>query len=268
MTNTNCLLQSKEMKLPLLILAFLISTNMVGQTDSVYVQNSIHSFAGINQVKEQNLHPKVHKGAVFGFNYMHEKIKKNISLYDVWFQYSKVKTSFENSSTSLNIQINGRYRYLFEIINKDKLSFFTGPNLSAHYRLSHYPNWDDSHLYWADDFSIGSANKLTYSLSKKTAISFDLGFSLLSVFNRPELNRMYKIDDVSPGGIVKNMNSNFEIGTLNKAFKLDFQVEYKFRISPYITEAICYSFDYGRFKGNEGNPFSNVQHNLGLKIYF
>jgi len=95
-----------------------------------------------------------------------------------------------------------------------------------------------------------------------------LDISLISVFSRPELDRQYKIDDISFGGIIENMHSNLEAGTINKSFSVAFQTEYQFHTSEKITQAICYSYDYRRLKSNKGNPFQGSLHQIGLKIYF
>jgi hypothetical protein len=257
-----------SLKTRISILTLFISANVIAQTESMYKQNSFQFSVGINQIKEGNLHYKVHKGAIYSLSYAHTKVKKNYSVFDVQIQFSKIKTRFENASNSMNIQVGTNYGYLFELINNDKLSLYTGPNLSAKYRLSYYPNWDDSHLYWADDISLGLANKLKYKFTENTALTLDLKFTLLSTFNRPEQNRDYKIDDVSFGGILTNMNSDFEFGTINSGFNLQFQTEYCFKLSPKIEEAIIYSFDYSILNAKEGNPFYNIQHKLGLKLLF
>lgn len=251
----------------LLILLLIISFKLIAQTDHL-AKNSFGVSVGVNQVKEENLHPKVHKGAVYSLNYRRGKSKKNYSYFDFIFQYSKIKTVFEEAPVSMNIQVGARYGYLFECLKKDKLSFYLGPNLSSGYSLNFYSKWDDSHLYWADHLSLGVANKLNYALSDKTALSFDLNYTLFSFFSRPEIDRAYKIDDVSFGGIIKNLNSDFEAGTLNKSFVLHFQTTYQFKLSEKLTEAISYSFNYSSIKAKGGMSYTNIQHNLGLKIHF
>ena len=136
------------------------------------------------------------------------------------------------------------------------------------YNLSFYPNWDESHLYWGSSFNIGIGNKLNYQINDKQTLVIDLDISLFSVFSRPELDRQYKIDDISFGGIIKNIHSNLETGTMNKSVLATFQSEYQFRISKKITQAICYSYNYERLKSDEGLPFQGSLHQIGLKIYF
>lgn len=251
-----------------LICCIFTSANLIAQLEDKSIQNSVQLSIGINQIKDKNLHPKVHTGAIYTIQYNHSRTKKNHSTLDFSFSYGQVKTVLEEASNSLGIQLNGSYGYLFRLDLKDKFTYFLGPKLAFNYRLSHYPMWDDSHLYWADDFSLEMANIIQYSFQNNTALVGYLDLSVFSVFSRPKLNRAYKIDDVSLGGIIKNMHSNFDVGTFNKAFNLDLGIEYQFKIAKKITQAICYSFNYHRFKAKEGMAFSNLQHNLGLKLYF
>ncbi len=244
------------------------STIVWGQSDSISKRNAIQVTFGLNQIKEKNLTNKVHSGVSYLLKYNHEKIKKNLSQYRFTILFSKIKTPYESASRSMNIQLEGNYGYLFSIIKTRKCQFYIGPELSANYRLSFYPNWDDSHLYWADDFSLSISNRVQYSLNKKSFLLVDFNISVLSLFSRPELYRNYKIDDVSVGGIFSNMNSNFNFGTVDKALKLYIHTEYQFQTSMKVKQSIVYSFNYSTFNAKESMSFQNILHQLGFKIYF
>ncbi len=250
----------------LIMLAF--TTTIVAQTDSLMKKNSFQLSLGLNQIKEKNINTKVHSGLSYLLKYSREKEKKNISQYNVSFLFSKIKTKYESASRSMNIQLRGNYGYFFNFKRTEKYRFFVGPNLSANYRLSFYPNWDDSHLYWADDFSLGLSNHLQYLINDKKSLLLGFNVSVLSIFSRPQLHRNYKIDVVSFGGIINNMNSNFQFGTVNRALNIYFQGEYQFKISDKMNQAIVYTFCYSTFKGSESMPFQNMLHNLSFKIYF
>lgn len=207
---------------------------------------------GVNKLKEENQHPKVHTGLLYGLIYGHTRQTQNISKYSIGLRFSRLKTKYEELAASANIQLFGNYDYLFETVKKGKLTYFIGPEVNLHYNLSFYPNWDESHLYWGSCLILGVSNKLSYQMSDIQTLVFDLGLSLFSVFSRPVLNRQYKIDDISFGGIIENMHSNLETGTIDKSFLVAFQTEYQFHTSEKITQAICYSYDYKRLKSNEG----------------
>jgi len=230
--------------------------------------NSFQLDFGLNQLKEANLHPKVHSGLLYGLTYEHTRQRYHISNYKIGLRYSRLKTKFEQLSASANVQLFGHYNFLFEINKKNRLTYFVGPEIQLNYNLSLYPNWDESHLYWGSSMDLGIKNKLTLQITDQQTLAIDLGVSIFSVFSRPESDRQYKIDDISMGGIIAGMHKNLEAGTINKSISVILQAEYQFHISKEITQAICYSYNYRRIKGNDGNPFQNSIHNIGLKIYF
>ena len=252
----------------IILIIFTFSSSLLAQNKSVVKLNNIEMSVGLNQIKEENINNKVHSGTSYVLKYNHKKEKKNLARYGISFLFSKIKTKYENANRSMNIQLKGNYAYLFKLKENENFKLFFGPSISANYRLSFFPNWDDSHLYWADDFSLGVASKIDYLISKNKSLLFDLDFSALSLYNRPELYRNYKIDNVSFGGIVGNMNSNFKLGTINSAFTLSFQTEYRFKLSEKILQAVVYSLDYSHFKTKKSLPFQNIIHQLSFKIYF
>jgi hypothetical protein len=238
------------------------------ETITVIKSNSFQLDFSMMQIKEENLHPKVHHGLLYGLQYGHSRQKINISTFRMGLGFSRLKTNYEPLSASASVRLRGTYHYLFKIANSDKVTFHMGPEINLAYALSYFPNWDESHLYWANSLDLGIRNKFSYHINVRQTLALDLGFSLFSVFSRPELDRQYKIDDISLAGILGNMNSNPEGGTMNKSLLLSFQAEYQFHTGERITQAICYSYNYNRVKSNDGFPFQDNLHKLGFKIYF
>lgn len=231
-------------------------------------QNTFQLGTGLNQLKEKNLHPKAHSGACFGLFYSNLRTKLNQKQFEIGVQFSRPKTKYESLAASVNIQLFANYAYLFNGITKNKFTYSLGPELGLHYNLSLYPNWDESHLYWADYLGVGVRNKLKYQLNEKQGLTLEISVPVASVISRPELDRMYKIDDISFGGILNSMHSNPEGAIWNHSFVVKSRLEYRFQISERVTQAICYSFNYSRFRAKEGLPFQNLQHLIGLKLYY
>ncbi|MBU3927639.1 MAG: hypothetical protein KKB74_07515, partial [Bacteroidetes bacterium] len=249
------------------ILLFALFTCSIGAQEipDIIKLSSFQLNFGVNKLKDENLHAKVHTGILYGLIYEHTKQTKNISNFGIGLIYSRLKTKYEELSASANIQLFGNYDYLFETVKKGKLTYFIGPEVKLHYNLSFYPNWDESHLYWGSWLNLGVRNNLSYQMGDKQTLVFDMGLSLFSVFSRPKLDRQYKIDDVSIIGIAENTHSNLEAGTINKSLLVVFQTEYQFHTCEKITQAICYSYDYKRLKSNEGNPLQGSLHQIGYK---
>ena len=269
-TNPFCKVLLQELLISIITFLFFGTTTQVfaQDRDLTHKTHSLYLQFGRYELKEENLHGKVHKGLLYGLTYEHSKQSKNLSQYNIGLVFSRLKTTYEELPTSANVQLFGNYNYLFEMINNAKFSYHFGPEFRAHYDLSFYPNWDESHLYWADYVSIGVGNQFHYRINEKQSLRINAGLPFVSIISRPELNKQYKIDDISFGGILNSMNSNIEGGTLNRSFYFRSKIEYHFQISDRIGEAICYSYNYNRVKSSNGHPFQSNQHNLGLKIYF
>jgi len=251
-------------------LLFMISTSLcIAQgNNTISKQSSFQLNLGLNQLKEENLHPKVHSGMIYGLNYSNSRTSLRQKIFQLAVHFSKPKTKFESLAASMNLQLYGSYSFLFHEIKKNNFTVCLGPELDVHYNLSHYPNWDESHLYWSNYLSLRIHNKLRYQLNTKQLLTLNFSIPVFSVISRPELNRMYKIDNVTFGGIIENMHSNLEGACWNHSFALKSNLEYQFTITEKITQAICYSFNYFKMRASEGFPFQSTQHLIGLKLYY
>lgn len=257
------------MKFVLIFLILTLAENLFAQQKILAPKrSSLQLSYGFNQVNEENLHPKVHSGTITTLSYVRCFKSRNISELEISLSYSRVRTSYEDWSKTVNGQLAADYKYMFTALSKNKMQYSVGPEINVCYNLNFYPNWDESHLYWANQFSIGAGNRLMYTISESKSLVLDLGFSLFSVFSRPIFDRQYKIDDTSFCGIVKSLHSNPESGSLGKSFRLSGTTEYRFHLNRKVSKAFCYSFDYTKVDGENSSLFQNNCNKLGFKIYF
>lgn len=227
---------------------------------------SINLQFGINQIKEMNLLPLIHKGTLAELAFETEKIKSSLRKFQFSFVYSRVKTNLEEISKSGNIRLWLNYSYNFAVYQNNNLSYFLGPATSLCYSYMLYPNWDDSHGYWSDYLSFGMNNVLLIKTEHDREWFTSLNIGLLSFFSRPDEVRPYKMDDSSFGGIVKALNSNIDPGFINKALQINLKTEYRFPVFLTKREAITYNLDINRFSGENAEPLVQVIHRLGIKI--
>jgi len=246
------------------------SSRIVGQdTDSSFNHHKIYSLniqLGLNQIKEMNLLPLVHKGILTELSFETEKIKNSLRQFQFSLVYSRVKTSLEEMAKSGNIKFGLTYSYNFLILQNNNVRYYLGPQTSLCYSYMLFPNWDDSHGYWADFLSLGPNNILTVKLRNRSEWFTSLNFTLFSLFSRPEEIRPYKMDDSSFGGILEDLNSNIEPGLMNKALQIGLKTEYRFPVFVTKREAITYSMDIIRFSQKEEQPILQIICRLGIKI--
>ena len=249
----------------LITIAFFFTGEICSQT---FLRNNIDLGIGFNQVKEENLHPKVHSGVILQPSFHHRFKSHHISELAWAMGYSKVKTRFEDLKASVNLQLNSSYRYLIKHTERENFSLATGPGLNMRYHVSYYPRWDDSHLYWANQVNLSLENQLVYRINKARLVKGHLGLSLLSLISRPMADRQYKIDDLSFRGIVENFHSFSEFGSVDKAMELSYGIEFYNQPFPTRAYGIFYAFEHRRIQGVTSNLFqSNIQQ-IGFKQYF
>jgi hypothetical protein len=238
-------------------------------SDSSSNHNKIYSVSiqsGLNQIKEMNLLPLVQKGFLTELSFETEKIKSSLRQFQFSLTYSRVKTGLEEMSKSGNIKFGLNYSYNFLVFQKNNLRYYLGPQTSLCYSFMLFPNWDDSHGYWADYISFGPNNIISVSLRHESEWFSSLNFSLFSLFSRPEEIRPFKMDDSSFGGIIKALNSNIEPGLMDKVFQINFKTEYRFPVFVTKREAITFNMNIVRISDSDGQPVLQIINMFGIKI--
>jgi len=221
---------------------------------------------GINQVKEENLLPLVHSGFITTLSYDYRRSEENYQDFRFALGFSRIIADREDITKSANVPIALSYSYCVRVAEDQRFTLFIGPHAKVAYSLFFYPNWDESHLYWTNSLSVGINNVFSYILPDDTKLFSRLSMPLLSLYSRPSVVRLHKIDDLSFGGIVKNLHSNLNSGFLDAAFAFHFDVEYQFPVFQTKTEVVFYSLDFIRTAKGDADPFTQLIHQLGLRI--
>jgi hypothetical protein len=230
-------------------------------------QSGIQIDMGFNQNKESNLLPITHQGGLYGLNYFNQRQSINLSQFKTGLQVGTLKSEFESEIGTIAIRLWGKYAYLFHFYSTEKFSVFAGPESELNYNTGLYFNWDESHLYRANFLSVGAHLSMKYAFTSKKSLTLNVGLPIFSAISRPEPNRMYKIDDLTFGGIIREMHSRIRVGSFIKNFLVDSTVEYRYNITKKIVPAFCYTLRYNRMSDNEGFPFEQIQHLAGIKFY-
>ncbi len=257
-------------KILLIVILILTGSPTEGQ-DSESSSNhhktySVNIQVGLNQIREMNLLPLVHKGLNTELSFETEKIKRGLRQFNFFLTYSRIKTRLEEMPKSGNLNLGVNYSYNFLIFQKNNFRYYSGPLASLSYSFMMFPNWDDSHGYWADYLSFGSSNFFSFSLRNESEWFTSLNFSLFSLFSRPEQIRPFKMDDSSFGGIFKALNSNIEPGLMDKVIQINFKTEYRFPVFVTKREAITFNMNIIRISGNDDQPIFQITNMFGIKI--
>jgi hypothetical protein len=257
------------MRNTIIILLLLLGVRVSAQdsADSTRRNSAAIEF-GVNQLKEENLHPKAHTGTITRLSLNHLLRSRRIAEWGINLSYSRLRTAYEDLSATANVQIGAHYDYLFRVYSRNRLSYAVGPEVRLGYSACLYPNWDESHLYWANHLSLGVGNRLRYQLSGKKSLVVKAFFSVASAISRPEEDRPYKRDDFSFDGYLKSLHSNIELSAASKTFIADCGIEYRVDLGSHLSEAIFYSYRYSGIEGSRSSLYQNSIHQVGFNIYF
>lgn len=254
-----------------LLCGYLVGS-LTAQADSTRLLKNINNSIAINigwhQVKDENLHRKVHEGVQYGLAYSHLRTAKNRGQISSQLQYARLRTEYEPMPASTSVQLYLQGNYAWRCLEAETYQLYLGASAVAQYRFYSFPNWDESHVYWADDISLGLSSYFDWQIADKRQLMVTFQASLLSLFSRPAAYRHQKIDDLSFGGVLSNMHSNWDIGTLNKAIGLHFKLEYQIELSAQLTQAFSYTARYHRLEGNNSAAWQQIEHNVGIQLYF
>jgi hypothetical protein len=254
----------------LIFILFLTGSRINGQnpepstSDKKVYSVSLHT--GLNQIREKSLLPLVHKGMATELMFETEKVKHDMRRFEFLFTYSRLKTSLEEMAKSGNISLGLKYAYTFLVFQKNNLRYYLGPQTSLCYAFMVYPNWDESHSYWADYLAFGARNVISVSLRHENEWFTSMSFPVLGFFSRPDVVRPYKIDDISAGGMMKAFNSNIETGFMNKLLLINYKTEYRFPAFTNKREAITFNLDIIRMSRKDGYPVFQIITMFGIKF--
>ncbi|HNW49778.1 MAG TPA: hypothetical protein PKH79_01765 [Prolixibacteraceae bacterium] len=233
----------------------------------VVSHSGLQADIGYDQNKESNLLPNVHSGAMLGLRYFSSRQSAHISQWEAGLQVGALKTEYEPTISSTSIRLWGKYASLFLVYTNGPLSVLAGPGSELNYNMSMYPNWDESHLYMANFLGVGAHLLAKYIFRSGKWISLKVEVPILSAISRSLPNKMYKIDNVTPGGIISDMHSRIKVVSFSKNFLVDSTVEYRFNPTKKYIPALCYTLRYNQLNDKIGYPFQQVQHLTGIKFY-
>lgn len=222
---------------------------------------------GINQLKDENLLPRVHGGFITSFSYSHRNVGRTYADFSLSLSYSRISATGEEITKSVNGMVAASYGYAFSVASTDRMSCFIGPQAQTTYSVSFYPNWDDSHLYWANILSLGVTNVFLFTFDDKTALVAAFDFPVLSLRSRPDALRLYKFDDASFAGLMNNLHHDLRVGFPGSDLIVHFGVEYQFPVFQEKTEAVFCTFNYTKIVTANASSFKQLQYQLGLRMF-
>lgn len=227
----------------------------------------IQFLTGYIQQKELNLIPKVHQGFQYAVEYQADRELNHLSRFQARLEFSPLTSPWETSGFSANLQIQAGYFHLFPILKNQNWKIWAGPFGNLAYNTSFYPNWDESHLYWANQLQTGVSSRTVYRLQGQARILFwEFNLPVIGLLSRPNIERDYKIDDFSFRGILQSMHHKPKLIGLSHNFQVHSRIGYNFPITQKKQAQFGYHFDHIQVSTNYSNQFIQSSHQIFIGI--
>ena len=222
---------------------------------------------GSNQIKEENLIPKVHQGLMHYISYGFEIRSNSYNHFQFNFGYGTLKTEIENEALSINARLSFGYCHNFKILESANLCYYLGPQSSFTSSLAEYENWDEAHAYWGNYFSLGPSNVAFIKLDESKLLFLRLDLALLGLYTRPDYNRLYANEYWTFSNIMKIMNSHYHFGFWNNAFQMNASTEYRTPIFKEYNLSLSILIYYSQIQAEDGKPLKELIYKLGFGIW-
>lgn len=210
------------------------------------------------QLRDYNLESVIHRGPGLALRYKYWFPQQSELLFAA--TYGSLNSRFETFGSSHYAQFHVSYVRSFWHKSVGNWQFQTMAGAAAQYRLAFFPNWDESHLYWGNTFSLQVEPKVSYWLGKGKVLQSQISFPLLAASFRPPQYRNHKIDDLSLSGVLANFHSHGKIGSWEKFFALDWQIGFQQHSTGYF-----YRFNYTKIESDISQPLLLLSHQIGMK---
>jgi hypothetical protein len=220
---------------------------------------------GYIQLKENNLHSRVFNGFQYVFSYTVILEKENQQKFQVSLGNSNLKAGPEVGLNSLSALLQINYNYFFNIQSNNRWDYYAGIGSKLNYNISFFENWDESHLYWANFLDLNFSQQLSLKTINGNSFTGTLTLPVFHFLSRPKVNREYKMDDFSLGGILKSFHNQPQFQFFSKSFYLEGAVEYKYNKKAGFYPYLSYNFGFYALETNYSNSKQSIHHRIGLK---
>ena len=182
---------------------------------------------GSNQVKENILIPKAHKGSATSVSYKFEKESNNFHALNFNLGYSRLKTKLETDKVTWNGQIDAGYSWGKCLISAEKAKYYLGVNLNYLLTVMEFPVWDESRAYWGTTLSAGPFSRIKMTSGNNCSWISSLSLDLLGLTSRPDEVRLYAQEEWTLSNILRITNGGYSFGTANGTFLCVLKNEYR-----------------------------------------
>jgi len=258
----------KKLTLFILILIRFIFTGLAQEKSEINGRYSFGIFCGFNELKEEILLSKVHRGNVGFISESWEKEGKFAQKILLSQGFGKLKTDLETEPQSLFISLKGTYSAGYKLLSIGRISNYSGLLLDYSLVLYEFPVWDESRAYWSTSVSAGIWDRLFVKLNENTDWITELSFCSPGFLSRPDEYRLYAQEEWTFPAIIKITHSKFRMGFLSSIIMINATSELRFHSGAGRFFSLFYEMVYSETSRVDDPALQIFRNSFGLRFGF
>jgi hypothetical protein len=180
---------------------------------------------------------------------------------------AKPKSAFEPAAYSTWLQVLLQYDYLRALKGGTAFRLLAGGMAQVNYRIGYYPNWDDSHVYWASFLGVGLSGRAEQQIGNRT-LYLACSLPLVGTMSRPPASRSYKIENSAPGNLLRITHQHLRIAAPWHYFNPRLALGLTLWYSPRFSSSFFYHLESVRATTSYSTAYRQLTHGVGTTFIF
>jgi hypothetical protein len=189
--------------------------------------NIIELNFGSNQIKENLLIPKAHKGSAISVSYIFENESRNYHEFTFNLGYGRLKTRLETEKVTWNAQLSAGYSWGKNLVDREKIKYCLGLKTGYYWSLIEYPVWDESRAYWGTALYAGPFTRVKMIFKNSSSWIGSFSVDLIGLSSRPDEVRIYAQEEWTLSNILRITNSGYSFSAADRTFLCVLKNEYR-----------------------------------------
>ena len=250
----------------LTLLALLIGSSLSAKEKTLGFSISLHEY----QIRENTLTNIRHRGLnlSYGINYNILK-EEQIKALKFGLSYNKIKSRYENDRLSFAVNPSLSYSLVKKIKDlKNDLKYYVGGSVGWDLTVSHFEDWDESHVNWLNQYYISLNQKFNYLISSRSNLYLELEIPILLYLSRPPERFLFKEVDPDLFSLLGDFHQDMRITTIHEHLQTDIQFKYTFKNSDKLTSGYFWKFRLLKNDVHDSEEIFIITHSFGFELIF
>jgi len=145
---------------------------------------------------------------------------------------------------------------------------YIGGGLSAGSDFYFYDQFDQSHGYWLTRYAAIFHQTVSYRLSPGSLVYLEVCVPVAAFISRPPARRLYKTDIGKISYLLKKLNEDLKLVTVDDLQVFLFSLTYRIKIGNRLAGLLSWEYEYTCSRLPEGKPLKSAANSLSLGLKY